>query len=310
MLQMTRFAVRFFVSIQHSNNQFLRKLEQKAEHSLHPRTMVPASQLKCDHLKQVPSYDEFLEQYLIPNIPVTIGSALIKHWSAVKRWRKDTEKQKSPTISGESSSDIDWGYLSEHYGAFQVSVADCSRVDDLGNQERDETQLSGVVSTWVSGEGQPLYVKDWHLARQVEQKPSGTFYSTPDIFRDDWMNAYYTAYTDDDFRFVYVGAKGTFTPLHRDVYSSYSWSTNICGRKRWWLFPPAQTPYLHRKYGRRIPYDVREATDEDYPDLHRTSSMIVDQNEGETIFVLAERAFLVSYIALMSLSDPAAGTIR
>lgn len=68
--------------------------------------MVSAHQFKCEHLEQLPSYDELLEQYLTPNIPVIIGSAVIKHW------RKFTEIRKSSAISGETSSDIDWGYLS------------------------------------------------------------------------------------------------------------------------------------------------------------------------------------------------------
>lgn len=46
----------------------------------------------------------------------------------------------------------------------------------------------------------------------------------------------------DDFRFTYLGPEGTFTPLHADVYNSYSWSTNLCGRKKWWLFPPGTQP--------------------------------------------------------------------
>ena len=28
------------------------------------------------------------------------------------------------------------------------------------------------------------------------------------------------------------------TPFHADVFQSYSWSANICGTKKWWLFPP------------------------------------------------------------------------
>lgn len=34
------------------------------------------------------------------------------------------------------------------------------------------------------------------------------------------------------------------TPLHADVLRSFSWSTNICGRKRWLFFPPDQEPLL------------------------------------------------------------------
>ena len=115
-----------------------------------------------------------------------------------------------------------------------------------------------------------------------------TFYTTPDVFRDDWMNAYYSACTEDDFRFVYVGAAGTFTPLHRDVYTSYSWSTNVCGRKRWWLFPPEQTPLLFRKGGEEhmeTAYDVRNVDPALYPLFEQARPMVIEQGPGETIFV-------------------------
>jgi len=42
----------------------------------------------------------------------------------------------------------------------------------------------------------------------------------------------------DDYRFVYFGPHSSFTPLHRDVYSSYSWSGNVVGAKLWIFLPP------------------------------------------------------------------------
>lgn len=55
---------------------------------------------------------------------------------------------------------------------------------------------------------------------------------------DDWLNYYYCNFADDDFRFVYIGVEGTFTSFHKDVYDSYSWSTNIFGRKLWTFWAP------------------------------------------------------------------------
>ena len=51
----------------------------------------------------------------------------------------------------------------------------------------------------------------------------------------------------NDYRFTYIGTTGTFTPLHRDVYGSYSWSSNVIGRKRWWLIPP-EIRHRFRRY--------------------------------------------------------------
>ena len=45
-----------------------------------------------------------------------------------------------------------------------------------------------------------------------------------------------------DYRFLYMGAAGTWTPMHHDVLNSYSWSVNLVGRKRWIFFPPGTEP--------------------------------------------------------------------
>jgi hypothetical protein len=92
---------------------------------------------------------------------------------------------------------------------------------------------------------------------------------------DDWLNPPYSPgprlppnssssskidTSTSDFRFTYIGPSGTYTPLHRDVYSSYSWSCNILGRKVWWLFPPDRVEHLLTN-GEPI-FDVREVDDE------------------------------------------------
>lgn len=239
---------------------------------------------KIDKLSIIPSYQEFLAKYLMPNRPVIIGENLVRSWAALTLWTRTT----SGGAPGPSTRDIDWDYLSNEYGDCEVTVADCSAKDSFGNLECDNALFRDVVAKWQAGEGQSLYVKDWHLARSVESASLDTplpFYEAPDIFKDDWMNAYYSAHTCDDFRFVYVGAAGTFTPLHRDVYCSYSWSTNVCGRKRWWLFPPEQTSCLFMKARSVCLHDVRDVDSSNFPDYAKARPIIVEQEEGETIFV-------------------------
>lgn len=263
-------------------------------------------------LTDVPSYTEFLESYLKPNRPVIIGPALVKDWPALQLWARKPEPE-SVSKSPSSRRMVDWDYLEAHYGLCEVSVANCSTADSFGNLECEPALFGSVVAQWKRGDGQSLYAKDWHLPRAVESPPiptprnqsrnqtqsngepdtsdpqlkptPGAFYSTPSIFRDDWMNAYYTAHTTDDFRFVYCGAAGTFTPLHRDVYCSYSWSTNVVGRKRWWMFPPADTAYLFMKTRRVCVHDVRDVDEERFPEFGQARPVVVVQEEGETIFV-------------------------
>ncbi|THH14173.1 hypothetical protein EUX98_g9639 [Antrodiella citrinella] len=227
-------------------------------------------------VSHVPPYDEFYETYLKPNVPVIIGPALVASWPAYQSWATPNELT--------NARDINWAYLRDHYGHHQVTVADCANVDAAGNQERSTRLFADVLS--LSLPNYSLYIKDWHLAKSVKD-PAHAFYTTPDIFQDDWMNAFYAAHTNDDFRFVYLGPRGSFTPLHRDVYTSYSWSTNVCGRKRWWLFPPEQTTLLFMpgRERREVPYDVRTADPKVFTEVARSRPVVVDQEDGETLFV-------------------------
>ena len=183
---------------------------------------------------QPPTYTEFLNDHLINNRPALIGKDLVKSWPTFHLWGNDS-----------NGDGINWDYLLNVYGAQAVSVTNCRASSTESPAE--ETTLGEVIRGWLSAENdaankdQPLlYVKDWHLARWVSRNPEAQrpFYSTPYLFADDWLNYHYCNFTNDDFRFVYLGIQGTSTPFHKDVYDSYSWSTNVVGRKLWTFWPP------------------------------------------------------------------------
>lgn len=50
--------------------------------------------------------------------------------------------------------------------------------------------------------------------------------------------------------FNFSGA-GSWTPLHADVFRSYSWSANVCGKKKWLFLSPSQ---CHLVFDRHV-YD-------------------------------------------------------
>lgn len=86
------------------------------------------------------------------------------------------------------------------------------------------------------------YLKDWHAMRDAERRGLPAFYQTPGWATDDWLNLLWCRGHAgvDDYRFLYLGPKGTWTPLHHDVALSNSWSANVVGEKAWWLWPPDQ----------------------------------------------------------------------
>lgn len=80
----------------------------------------------------------------------------------------------------------------------------------------------------------------------------------------------------------------TRTPFHADVFRSYSWSANICGRKKWLLYPPGQEDFLRDTHG-NLPYDVTSTELQDrglYPRSEEACQPLeIIQEAGEIIFV-------------------------
>ncbi len=78
------------------------------------------------------------------------------------------------------------------------------------------------------------------------------------------------------------------TPFHADVFRSYSWSANICGRKKWLLYPPGQEDFLRDCHG-NLAYDVTAPALQDkrlYPQfVEACQPLEIIQEAGEIIFV-------------------------
>ncbi|RUS33305.1 hypothetical protein BC938DRAFT_472152 [Jimgerdemannia flammicorona] len=268
----------------------------------------------CDHITSIPclatppSYHEFLHNYLIPNVPVLIGPALTTGWRARCDWvRPNPDCHGEEAISEKIPRFVpDFAFLMDRFGDAPVQVADCRR-REFTDQPRVGMMFADFVEKWgtsvVESEGEMkndqvrdieakwehdsdrtrYYLKDWHF---VKAFPEYGAYETPDIFRDDWMNEFWHTRNDvrDDYRFVYMGGHGTFTPFHADVYRSYSWSANICGIKRWTLFHPGQEHLFKDKLGNMV-YDVRDVDPARFSRFAEARRIVLLQRDGETLFV-------------------------
>ncbi|ORZ21679.1 hypothetical protein BCR42DRAFT_408063 [Absidia repens] len=241
-----------------------------------------------------PSYEYFLQHHLIANIPALIGPKLIDHWEARQKW---TQPITSETFSNEKCDDTElngslsphpqlqpnYYYLKQKFGSAQVQVADCNE-RDFTDQRRTTLPFDDFVDLWQQTDKldrHHYYLKDWHF---VQAFPSENMYQVPDIFADDWMNEYWQKETEDDYRFAYMGGDKTFTPFHADVYRSYSWSSNICGVKKWTLFPPGQEDLYKDKFENMV-YDIRHVDPNIFPYFSQAKRFVVYQKDGETVFV-------------------------
>ncbi|KAF9138240.1 JmjC domain-containing protein 4 [Mortierella sp. GBA39] len=244
---------------------------------LHHATRDYSTVNGIDSLDTPPTYTHFIKHYLEPNLPVLIGPALTTNWRARQQWV-------SP-VTGKPNFDNLREQLCSNEPV-HVPVADC-QCKDFTDQKRSTMDLKGFLDEWEehSRADKPsrTYLKDFHF---VKTFPDYGAYETPDIFCDDWMNEFWTRRTDmdDDYRFVYCGGDGTFTPFHADVYRSYSWSANICGVKKWTLFPPNQEHLFQDKLHNTV-YDIENVDPTLFPDFHKAKRFTIYQKPGYTLFV-------------------------
>lgn len=144
------------------------------------------------------TYDAFFRKFMVDNVPVII-SGIADQWDCTK-W-----------TTGDS---VDFDYLRQQIEcSVQVPVANCSKAYYNAHEKADFT-FDEFLIYWhdrINGSNDQqdriLYLKDWHLRRQ---QPGYKFYETPSYFASDWLNEYCIETDADDYRFVYMGPKGTW----------------------------------------------------------------------------------------------------
>ncbi|KAI8991079.1 hypothetical protein BDF20DRAFT_842532 [Mycotypha africana] len=229
-----------------------------------------------------PTYEEFLENHLIPNKPCIIGPAFIDNWKARKEWIVPVDNLDEVAENIRPKYKPNYQYMRKHFGSAESQVAKCNQ-RHFTDQWRESMSFEQFADLWEADDGKESlwYFKDFHMMRTF---PDDKFYKVPNLFEDDWLNEYWLQKGDDDYRFSYIGGHTTFTPLHADVHRSHSWSSNICGVKKWTMFPPNQEECYKDKYGNQV-YDVRHVDPDQFPRFNEARRVVIYQRDGETMFI-------------------------
>jgi hypothetical protein len=74
------------------------------------------------------------------------------------------------------------------------------------------------------------------------------------------------------------------TPLHTDVFGSFSWSANICGTKKWLIIPPGNEDRIKKLNNNEMPHDFYSIPHY-LNELKLMKGFEVIQNSGEIIFI-------------------------
>uniref|UniRef100_A0A8C4FFW8 Jumonji domain-containing protein 4 n=1 Tax=Catagonus wagneri TaxID=51154 RepID=A0A8C4FFW8_9CETA len=142
-----------------------------------------------------------------------------------------------------------FNYLLQNYGDVVVPVANCG-VREYNSNPKEHMPLKDYISYWKE------YIQ-------------GNYSSSRGcLYLKDWHLCR--------------------SPFHADIFRSFSWSVNICGRKKWIFFPPGQEAALRDCHG-GLPYDVTSPALLDsrrHPMLSGCSPPLeVTQEAGEMVFV-------------------------
>ena len=118
------------------------------------------------------------------------------------------------------SGSANFEYLCKRFGHAEVPVAECHEKDTYDSLQVHKWTFSKYLKYLEGDERRKLfYLKDWHFFQDFPLEP---VYETPVYFSSDWLNEYWQECQSgkDDYRFVYFGPKGSWTPWHADVLRS------------------------------------------------------------------------------------------
>ncbi len=218
------------------------------------------------------SYEDFFQTYLAANLPCLIKGGCVDDWRSRTEWAEDGKADLSSLSSVVPAS-------------LAVPVSNCGKKYFNSQEQCADYTFGDYLKYWRDRGDDLLYLKDWHFRRDC---PDYAAYQTPNWFCSDWLNEYWDEKSadegsaKDDYRFVYVGPKGSWTPFHSDVFGSFSWSANVVGRKMWTFLPPGQQEQFRDKFG-NLPHDLNECLES--RDEVRVRKYEVVQESGDVIFV-------------------------
>ncbi|XP_017973191.1 PREDICTED: jmjC domain-containing protein 4 isoform X3 [Theobroma cacao] len=144
----------------------------------------------------------------------------------------------------------------------------------------------GACKDWVSSNGQPnLHFFSTHFGKsKVQVADCGTREFTDqkrvEMSVLEFVNHWLQGSVED------LDGNGSWTPLHADVFRSYSWSANVCGKKKWLFLPPLQCHLLFDRNMKSSVYNIFDDISETkFSGFKKAIWMECIQEQNEIIFV-------------------------
>lgn len=211
------------------------------------------------------SREEFQENYLKPRKPLVFKD-LVKDWPATQKWT------------------FDW--LRENYGHLEVPLYgnDFHQAGKYYMTPKRKMKFGDYLTLIQQG---PTELRMF-LYNIFEHAPElAQDFSMPNIM-DGWNKRYY---------FMFFGGEGSTVNLHYDIDCSHVFLTQFQTRKRVYLFPHEQGPYLYKEpFTVKSQMDVNNPDYDKYPAFDKARGYVTTIEHGETIFIPSQFWHHIDYL--------------
>jgi hypothetical protein len=191
--------------------------------------------------------EEFLLDFAQPNKPVLL-KGYMKNWPAYGKWN--------------------WDFLADAYGNTLLTVSSSNQKKNIGFSDF-------VQYCKQSADSDPYYLRDWAL--QDEAPELFKDYETPPFFLS-WLD-FLPAEIKPRLKWLYIGPKGSGSPLHTDIWDTSAWNGVFVGKKLWHFFPLNQLDFLYD-----LKVDTFNPDYDKYPLLKKVTPIRCIQDPGDIVF--------------------------
>ncbi|MFB0494836.1 histone arginine demethylase JMJD6 [Mucilaginibacter sp. OAE612] len=166
----------------------------------------------------------------------------------------------------------DSSFLKKEFGQVVLNASKHSNKDSISRTFLLEDYLQYMNKTRAAN---PYYLKDckFHLGTKME-----SHYTAPDIF-NCWYKMIPANQRKTTLSWLYIGAKGTFSRLHLDIWNTSAWNAVISGAKLWLFYPPDNRQYLYNGAVNPFFPDLDK-----FPGFANARPLVAVQRPGEIIY--------------------------
>src|SRR5271166_4036859 len=239
--------------------QRLKKLEWFLDVYSQLGALRPAAKFEGIERRSNVSRNEFLDRYYSANKPIVLLD-LMKNWKARTTWNPN--------------------YLRERCGGELVEVMTGRAADPRYEINSESHKTVMPFRDYIEHILQNGDCNDWYLVannnllqRKALQQLRDDIVAFPEYLDGEKL---------DGRVFFWFGPAGTVTPLHHDAMNILV--AQICGRKRFTLIPPEQTPYVYNEIGVYAEVNCGEPDDSRHPLYRQATPIDVEIGPGDVLF--------------------------